>query len=83
MTMVNREAGGRRVDRVQRRSVIAALATLLMAPERSAGQQPQSKIPRVGVFSPADNETTPEIEAFRKGLRELQPAARGQEARGR
>jgi putative ABC transport system substrate-binding protein len=57
---------------VRRRSVvIAGLAALLLAPERSAGQQTQSKIPRVGVLSPADSEKAPMFDAFRQGLRDL------------
>jgi putative tryptophan/tyrosine transport system substrate-binding protein len=37
----------------------------------AAHAEPSAKIPRVGILSPAENEATPEIEAFRKGLREL------------
>jgi putative ABC transport system substrate-binding protein len=57
---------------VRRRSaVIAGLAALLLAPERSAGQQPQSKIPRVGILTAADSEKAPMFDAFRQGLRDL------------
>ena len=56
---------------MKRRSLIAGLAALLIAPERSAGQQPQSKIPRVGILTQADNERAPMLDAFREGLRDL------------
>jgi putative ABC transport system substrate-binding protein len=57
---------------VRRRSaVIAGLAALLLAPERSAGQQTQSKIPRVGILTAADSEKAPMFDAFRQGLRDL------------
>jgi len=51
--------------------VIAGLAALLLAPERSAGQQPPSRIPRVGILTQADSERTPGFDAFREGLRDL------------
>ncbi len=57
---------------MRRRSVvIAGLAALLLAPERSGAQQAPAKIPRVGILSPAENAATPIFEAFRQGLREL------------
>jgi putative tryptophan/tyrosine transport system substrate-binding protein len=57
---------------VRRRSVvIAGLAALLLAPERSAGQQTESKIPRVGILTAADSEKAPMFDAFRQGLRDL------------
>jgi putative tryptophan/tyrosine transport system substrate-binding protein len=57
---------------VRRRSVvIAGLAALLLAPERSPAQQTHSKIPRVGVLSAADSEKAPMFVAFRQGLRDL------------
>jgi putative ABC transport system substrate-binding protein len=57
---------------MKRRIVLAAgLAALLLAPERSAGQQAQSKIPRVGILSPGDSERTPMLDAFRAGLHDL------------
>ena len=37
----------------------------------TARAEPPAKIPHVGVLSPAENGATPEIEAFRRGLREL------------
>jgi putative ABC transport system substrate-binding protein len=57
---------------MRRRSVlIAGLAALLLAPERSTAQQTQSKIPRVGMLSVADSEREPKFDAFREGLRDL------------
>jgi putative tryptophan/tyrosine transport system substrate-binding protein len=55
----------------RRRFVIAGLAALLLAPEQSTAQQPQSKIPRVGILSVADSERAPMFDAFRQGLRDL------------
>src|ERR1700737_4850161 len=37
----------------------------------AARAQHPAKVPRVGILSPAENDATPEIEAFRRGLREL------------
>jgi putative ABC transport system substrate-binding protein len=51
--------------------VIAGLAALLLASEQSAGQQAQSKIPRVGILSLADRTSTKIFDAFRDGLRDL------------
>jgi ABC transporter substrate binding protein len=57
---------------MRRRSVvITGLAALLLAPERSTAQQPKTKIPRVGILTPADSERTPNYDAFREGLRDL------------
>jgi putative ABC transport system substrate-binding protein len=57
---------------MKRRSVvIAGLAALLLAPERSTAQQTQSKIPRVGILSVADSEREPKFDAFRESLRDL------------
>jgi putative ABC transport system substrate-binding protein len=57
---------------VRRRSVvIAGLAALFLAPERSAGQQRQPKIPRVGILTAADSDRAPMFDAFREGLRDL------------
>jgi putative ABC transport system substrate-binding protein len=57
---------------MRRRSVvIAVLAALFLGPEHSAGQQPQSKIPRVGILTVADSERAPMFDAFREGLRDL------------
>jgi len=56
---------------MRRRSVIAGLAALLGAPEHPAAQQPPGKIPRVGILTAGNNETTRAIDAFREGLRDL------------
>jgi len=57
---------------MRRRSVvIAGLAALLLAPELSTAQLPQSKIPRVGILSDADSERASMFGAFREGLRDL------------
>ena len=57
---------------MNRRSVvIAGLAALLLPPDRSAAQQTQSKIPRVGMLSVADSDSAVQFEAFRQGLRDL------------
>jgi putative ABC transport system substrate-binding protein len=57
---------------VKRRSVvIVGLAVLFLVPGPSTGQQPQSKIPRVGILSVADSERAPMFDAFREGLRDL------------
>src|SRR5271163_1840082 len=57
---------------MRRRSVvIAGLAALLVAPERSGAQQAPTKIPRVGVLTPGDSESTPMIDAFKAGLHDL------------
>lgn len=51
--------------------VIAGLAALLLVPERSASQQSQSKIPRIGILTVADSDRAAHFEAFRQGLRDL------------
>src|SRR5262249_6269590 len=51
--------------------IIGGLAALLLAPGRSAGQQPSAKIPRVGVLSAGDSDRAPMFDAFRSGLRDL------------
>jgi putative ABC transport system substrate-binding protein len=57
---------------MRRRSVvITGLAALFLAPERSAAQQTQSKIPRVGILTAADSEGAPMFDAFREGLHDL------------
>jgi putative tryptophan/tyrosine transport system substrate-binding protein len=57
---------------MRRRSVvIAGLAALLLAPERSTAQQATAKIPRVGILSVADSERTAALDAFRQALRDL------------
>ena len=66
-----KQVGGRRADRVRRRSVIARLAALLTAPERPSAQQSQGKIPRVGILTAEESERAPKLDAFRAGLRDL------------
>jgi putative ABC transport system substrate-binding protein len=57
---------------MRRRSiVIAAVATLLLAPEWTTAQQPKAKTPRVGILSPAEKTSTKIFDAFREGLRDL------------
>jgi putative tryptophan/tyrosine transport system substrate-binding protein len=57
---------------VRRRIVLfAGLAALLIAPEWPAGQQPQSKIPRVGIVTQASSAKAPMFDAFREGLHDL------------
>jgi len=56
---------------MRRRSLIAGLAALPVAPERPAAQQPSAKIPRVGILMPGYSERTRSIDAFREGLRDL------------
>jgi putative ABC transport system substrate-binding protein len=56
---------------MRRRSVIAGLAALLVAPEHPAAQQALAKIPRVGILSAADTDKTAIFDAFRTGLRDL------------
>jgi putative ABC transport system substrate-binding protein len=57
---------------MRRRSVvITGLAALLLAPERSAAQQTQAKIPRVGILTTAASESAAVFEAFRQGLRDF------------
>ena len=56
---------------MRRRSVIAGLAALFLAPIRSVAQQSQVKIPRVGILTQAPNGRAPMFDAFREGLRDL------------
>ena len=56
---------------MRRRTVIAGLAALCLAPQRSSAQQSQGKIPRVGILTAADTERTRSLDAFRQGLRDL------------
>ena len=55
----------------RRNLVIAGFAALLLTPERSASQQPKSKIPRVGILATTDSERAPMFDAFREGLHDL------------
>ena len=58
----------------RRRAFIAALggaaAWPLVATKQIEAQE-RTKIPRVGVLTPAESDTTPGFDAFRKGLRDL------------
>jgi putative ABC transport system substrate-binding protein len=56
---------------MRRRSLIAGLAALPVAPEHPAAQQPSGKIPRVGILTAGNDERTRSIDAFREGLRDL------------
>jgi len=58
-------------DGMRRRAVIAGLASLLVAPRRSAAQQAPAKLPRIGILSPAASPSAKGFDAFRAGLREL------------
>ena len=58
-------------DGMRRRAVIAGLASLLVAPRRSAAQQAPAKLPRIGILSPAASPSTKGFDACRDGLREL------------
>ena len=51
--------------------MFAGLATLLVAPEHLAAQQPSGKIPRVGILTLGNSERTRSIDVFRERLREL------------
>ena len=56
---------------MRRRAVVAGLSALLLAPEQSSAQQAPTKIPRIGILSPAERPDTKIFDAFREGLREL------------
>jgi putative ABC transport system substrate-binding protein len=56
---------------MRRRSVVAGLAALLLAPDRPGAQEATAKIPRVGILTVADSERTPMLDAFREGLHDL------------
>jgi putative tryptophan/tyrosine transport system substrate-binding protein len=56
---------------MQRRSVIAGLAALLVARKRVSAQQASAKVPRVGVLTAEESERAPKFDAFRTGLRNL------------
>jgi putative ABC transport system substrate-binding protein len=51
--------------------MMAGLAAVMVAPEHPAAQQPSGKIPRVGILTLANNESTRFVDAFREGLRDL------------
>jgi putative ABC transport system substrate-binding protein len=48
----------------------SAAAWPLVATKQIEAQE-RTKIPRVGVLTPAESDTTPGFDAFRKGLRDL------------
>ena len=57
---------------MRRRSVLVGGAlALLIAPKPSVSQQPQAKIPRVGVLTQASSNRAPMFDAFREGLCDL------------
>jgi putative tryptophan/tyrosine transport system substrate-binding protein len=55
----------------RRRVLLFGLAALLVAPERTSGQQASTKIPRVGILAPAESDRTTFFDAFRAGLRQF------------
>jgi ABC-type uncharacterized transport system substrate-binding protein len=55
---------------MRRRTIIVGLASVFIS-KLSVAQQPSSKIPRVGILSPADSDRAVTLEAFRAGLRDL------------
>jgi putative ABC transport system substrate-binding protein len=50
---------------------LAAFMTTVLGSFVAHTEQPSSKIPRVGILTPADTDKTPVFDAFRLGLREL------------
>jgi hypothetical protein len=52
---------------MRRRTVIAGLAVLLLAPQRPSAQQVSAKIPRVGILSPEDSERAPKFGCVQNG----------------
>ena len=54
---------------MRRRELIAGLAAILVTAAPGVAQQP-TKLPRVGVLTPADSDRIAIFEAFRQGLRE-------------
>ena len=57
---------------MRRRSVLVGGAlALLTAPKPSVSQQPQAKIPRVGVLTQASSDRSPMFDAFKGGLPDL------------
>ena len=55
---------------MRRRSVIAGFTALLLLPCRASAQQP-SRVPRIGILSPAGSPSTNAFDALREGLREF------------
>ena len=57
---------------MRRSSVLVGGAlALLTAPKPPVGQQPEAKIPRVGVLTQASSDRAPMFDAFKVGLRDL------------
>ena len=56
---------------MRRRHVIAGLAAVFVAPQRSSAEQSPGKIPRVGILTVADNDKSPMLDALREGLHDL------------
>ncbi len=52
-------------------AVVGTALALVVTASPVAAQQPSTKIPRIGILTPAENEATPVFRAFREGLREL------------
>jgi len=55
---------------MRRREFIALLGGALASPALARAQEP-TKLPRVGVLTPATSDQTPIFDGFRKGLRDL------------
>ena len=56
---------------MRRRHVIAGLAAVFVAHQRSNAEQSPGKIPRVGILTAEESERAPKFDAFRAGLRDL------------
>jgi putative tryptophan/tyrosine transport system substrate-binding protein len=56
---------------MRRCRVVIGAAALLLLPAHPSAQQAPAKIPRVGILIPGDTDSTPLIDAFRTGLRDL------------
>jgi putative tryptophan/tyrosine transport system substrate-binding protein len=51
--------------------LLLILALSLLAVPLTGTAQPRSKVPRIGILTPAAEASTPSLEAFRQGLRDL------------
>src|SRR5919109_4540648 len=51
--------------------LLSILALSLLAAPLTGTAQPQSTTPRIGILTPAAEASTPSLEAFRQGLRDL------------
>jgi putative ABC transport system substrate-binding protein len=51
--------------------LLIILALILLAAPLTGTAQPRSKVPRIGILTPAAEASTPSLEAFRQGLRDL------------